>query len=812
MGTNSKFKVVIGGGSITGLTLANMLQLYDIDFVVLESYSDIAPQVGASIGMLPHGNRILDQLGLYQKLLELSPPLDSFHFRDHTGKILCEFRGMNHSMGERHGYPIIFLDRQMVLKLLYENIRDKSKILTNKRVKNVRITDDGVLVNTADGSSYQGDILVGADGIHSTVRTEMWNIANKMAPGWFPSDEHNSVPVDYGCIFGISNPCQGIEPGASNSVFKKHASYIVNGGAEGRVYWFYFFKLAKRAYGEDIPSYTKEDEKKILAARENDNITPTLKFKDILDNKITSVLVPLQEYVFKRWYFKRIITIGDAAHKFHPIAGHGGNACVESAATLVNSLRNALANSRHAKPTLKQIEQVFARTQDIRQARTTTLKEHSHEQQRTELLDTPFHQFIAFHILPKTDTEDVTFNFSRNMPLSEKLDDPQLKSKDRLVPYKDELLSTPTSRGIKKWYFIMIYLSIAAMVHYGMWVHSAHYGLGKHLENIIKTGKYSYDPNFTLKRTYIGVKPIDDYLVFLAAVYMPGLKRWEHNFANIQMYFLGMLVQPIAIWSVEAYRKRNALTPLTLITIWFTLVQWAGIGIYMPIYYAIYTYVSEPETYWWPLNREVRVQYAKSLTWAVMIGYTLPTFLMFSPWKDPNTLQVFEALWQISPMLVPLLGNVLGLAFAKCYNLKPRSPKAKEAFADVTHLKNLYLITGTLGFVLHVFCITKILSSPDSSLKSVFWPDFAATPKGLGEGLSSIFLADFWGFFIATYVWLCMAVWDLKRVGRTVVSVGKASTLIALGFLVVGPGATMSAVWSWREDLLATTCFAGRLN
>lgn len=101
MGVKSNFKVVIAGGSITGLTLANMLQQHNIDFIVLEAYPDIAPQVGASIGLLPHGNRILDQLGLYHKVLELCPPLDSFHFRDHKGKVICEFRGMNQSMIER---------------------------------------------------------------------------------------------------------------------------------------------------------------------------------------------------------------------------------------------------------------------------------------------------------------------------------------------------------------------------------------------------------------------------------------------------------------------------------------------------------------------------------------------------------------------------------------------------------------------------------------------------------------------------------------------------------------------------------------
>jgi 2-polyprenyl-6-methoxyphenol hydroxylase-like FAD-dependent oxidoreductase len=215
----------------------------------------------------------------------------------------------------RHGYPITFLDRQMVLQVLYDNIKDKTKVLTNKRVQKVHMTDAGVTVKTSDGSVYQGDILVGSDGIHSTVRDEMWRIANQESPGWIPADEHARVPVDYGCVFGISNPCNGIEPGASNSVFHKHESYIVNGGPEGRVYWFFFYKLVQRAYGDDIPVYTKEDEAKVIAQHANDAITPNLKFKDIIDNRITSVLVPLQEYVFRQWYYKRMITIGDAAHK-----------------------------------------------------------------------------------------------------------------------------------------------------------------------------------------------------------------------------------------------------------------------------------------------------------------------------------------------------------------------------------------------------------------------------------------------------------------------------------------------------------------
>lgn len=250
--------------------------------------------------------------------------------------------------------------------------------------------------------------------------------------------------------------------------------------------------------------------------------------------------------------------------QFHPIAGHGGNACIESAAVLVNELRKILAKSKGANPTLGSIDQAFATTQRIRQARTTTLKDHSHEQQRTELLDTPFHQFVAFHLLPLTDTEDVTFNFSRNMPLAEKLDSPKTLPAPRLIPYKDELLSTPVARGSKKWYFIGLYLFIGGLVHYGMWVWSAHWGLGDELESILKTGRFAYDPSFSLKRTYTGISFIDNYLAFLSAIFMTGVNSWHPNFGILHRYFLGMLVQPIAVWAVEAYRKRNMLTPVTL--------------------------------------------------------------------------------------------------------------------------------------------------------------------------------------------------------------------------------------------------------
>jgi 2-polyprenyl-6-methoxyphenol hydroxylase-like FAD-dependent oxidoreductase len=62
------FKVIIIGGSVAGLTLANILERYGIEYILLEKYNDIAPQLGASIGILPYGSMVLDQLGVEEKI------------------------------------------------------------------------------------------------------------------------------------------------------------------------------------------------------------------------------------------------------------------------------------------------------------------------------------------------------------------------------------------------------------------------------------------------------------------------------------------------------------------------------------------------------------------------------------------------------------------------------------------------------------------------------------------------------------------------------------------------------------------------
>lgn len=78
----------------------------------------------------------------------------------------------------------------MVLQTLYNHLKSKDKVLTGKRVANVTLQGSGVRVETADGDLFTGDILVGADGVHSTVRDRMWRLADTLEPGYIPASEH----------------------------------------------------------------------------------------------------------------------------------------------------------------------------------------------------------------------------------------------------------------------------------------------------------------------------------------------------------------------------------------------------------------------------------------------------------------------------------------------------------------------------------------------------------------------------------------------------------------------------------------------
>lgn len=89
------FKVIIAGGSVAGLSLANMLEKHGIDYILLEAYGQIAPNIGASLALFPNGMRILDQLGCFEAVSKLGiPPFQGQHMLDAEGESMTVDYGM----------------------------------------------------------------------------------------------------------------------------------------------------------------------------------------------------------------------------------------------------------------------------------------------------------------------------------------------------------------------------------------------------------------------------------------------------------------------------------------------------------------------------------------------------------------------------------------------------------------------------------------------------------------------------------------------------------------------------------------------
>lgn len=96
------FRVVIAGGSIAGLSLALALERSGVDFVVLEAQPSIAPQVGASIAVLPSAARVLDQLGCYDDVAALvNCSIDNFIIRDADGAELIRVENLEEHLVQR---------------------------------------------------------------------------------------------------------------------------------------------------------------------------------------------------------------------------------------------------------------------------------------------------------------------------------------------------------------------------------------------------------------------------------------------------------------------------------------------------------------------------------------------------------------------------------------------------------------------------------------------------------------------------------------------------------------------------------------
>ncbi len=167
-------RALIVGGGIGGLTAALCLARHRIAVSVFEQAAELT-EVGAGIQLSPNATRVLHHLGLADALESvafLPRAVEMRHWR--TGRLLAS-SPLDGAFRDRFVYPYYHVHRADLLDVLERAVRASPgiELRAGSRVEAIEPADSGVFVE-AGGERHGGDLLIGADGIHSTVREALF--------------------------------------------------------------------------------------------------------------------------------------------------------------------------------------------------------------------------------------------------------------------------------------------------------------------------------------------------------------------------------------------------------------------------------------------------------------------------------------------------------------------------------------------------------------------------------------------------------------------------------------------------------------
>ncbi|WP_416797552.1 flavin-dependent oxidoreductase [Ciceribacter azotifigens] len=335
-------KVLIAGGGIGGLTTALFLHKAGIEVEIFERAENIR-ELGVGINMLPHA--VSELAGL-----DLLPDLDAQGIRTHEliyanrfGQVVWrELRGIEAG----HDYPQISIHRGKLLGLIYKAVVErlgKEAVHTACRVTGFAQSGGGVTVEICghDGalSTVSGDVLVGADGLHSAVRSQLY--PEEGSPIW------SGIMLWRGCTLW---PAWG--DGQTMAI------------AGGNVAKFVFYPIAT-ASGRDHTRLTnwavmaKTGDSGTLPPRVEDwsrpgvltEVLPFVRDRFHLDFVDPAAIIAatggFYEYPncdrepLPRWSFGRVTLLGDAAHPMYPVGSNGASQAILDARSFSDRLSSA---------------------------------------------------------------------------------------------------------------------------------------------------------------------------------------------------------------------------------------------------------------------------------------------------------------------------------------------------------------------------------------------------------------------------------------------------------------------------------------
>jgi 2-polyprenyl-6-methoxyphenol hydroxylase-like FAD-dependent oxidoreductase len=310
-------RVLIAGGGIGGIATALALQQQGIDSVVFER----APQLrdgGAGLHIWTNGMLALAALGVADQVAAIAPAQSVCHFATSTGRFIGKY-----PVGqfvERYGQPTVAIGRSDLHGILRNAVT--VPIVTGAEVTGYTEHPDGVTLHFADGTSEEGDLLIGADGVHSTVRTQLLGPQPPDYTGYIAWRGHATMtPEEF-------------PPGSFRALFGPGTRFTYYDIAPGVVHWMSVANGPAGGRDEGTPEQTLD----MLRARHagwtapvrqilDATIPESILRGDVLDRKPDSV-----------WGRGRVTLLGDSAHAVSFNIGQGACLAIEDALVLAGHL------------------------------------------------------------------------------------------------------------------------------------------------------------------------------------------------------------------------------------------------------------------------------------------------------------------------------------------------------------------------------------------------------------------------------------------------------------------------------------------
>ncbi|GHJ33226.1 FAD-dependent oxidoreductase [Streptomyces hygroscopicus subsp. sporocinereus] len=317
--------LIIGGG-IAGTVTAMALRKAGIDAVVYEAYPTDATDAGAFLVVAANGLEALRTIDAHGPVLENSFPADRVDFISNTGKRLGDRPTSGSADG---GLGSVTLKRATLARVLREEaLRRGVRIEHGKRLLAVHTSPDGRIVGSfADGGRAVGDVLIGADGIHSLIR--------RLIDAGAPRPRYTGQHTVCGYTRDADSPPA---PDAYTMIFGKQAFFGCTTAPDGEVWWFCNAPAEEMSRAELAAVTAEQWRERLLTLFAEDN-TPAA---DLVRATGDSIVATAAYDIVSTptWYEEGMVIVGDAAHACAPNAAQGASMAIEDGVVLAKCLRD----------------------------------------------------------------------------------------------------------------------------------------------------------------------------------------------------------------------------------------------------------------------------------------------------------------------------------------------------------------------------------------------------------------------------------------------------------------------------------------